>query len=126
MISAGTEVTQAPIMFRLNGFGCALLGYFRVPVIAPRFISVYCFTFAFLPIFPIALYVVSCPEDNWRVYRFHRQISFRSFFLVYGWSSLRLVGGVFLTGFSLLFLLLYLFLFANWWASSAPRRSHRV
>src|SRR5438874_861428 len=103
MISSGKEVTQAPAMFRLNGIGCALLGRFREPVIAPRFISVYCFTFAFLPIFPIALYVVSCSGDNWRVYRFHREISFKSFFSVYGWGSLRLVSGVFLRGLSLLF-----------------------
>src|SRR5436190_169310 len=64
--------------------------------------------------------LVSCSGDNWRVYRFHHEISFRSFFSVYGWGSLRLVSGVFLTGFSLLFLLAYLFIFANWWASPAP------
>jgi hypothetical protein len=107
------------MMFRFNGVGCTLLGRFREAGSASFYLGLL-FHFCFSPIYPIALFVVSRPGDNWRVYRFHRQISFRSFFSVYGWGSLRLVGGVFLTGFSLLFLLVYLLIFANWWASSAP------
>lgn len=52
-------INAAPSMWRLNGIGTTLIQMGRNPEDPSKSFGIFCFTFVFIPIFPIARYLVS-------------------------------------------------------------------
>ncbi|HET7232208.1 MAG TPA: hypothetical protein VFJ16_19530 [Longimicrobium sp.] len=57
-------INSAPTLFRVNGIGPTLLGQLRYPYVEPYYIAMQFFTFVFVPLFPLGVYVVKAGEGN--------------------------------------------------------------
>ena len=101
------HVEHAPIIGRVGGTGFTLLGRFSDPdkLVGfsdsdpkPTYFSVYAFTFLWILLFPIRIYVVTgpSPRDSERIYRFHATISWSNFSRVYPGQTLKLLGSALL------------------------------
>jgi hypothetical protein len=70
LIASLKDVHKAPSLSRVNGSGGTLLGTMREPGLAPLVLRMYWFTFFFLPLFPIRVYLVQeLPEDRFRFFK---------------------------------------------------------
>lgn len=85
-------VESAPVLRRFNGIGCTILGSYSDPDLRSTFFAVYAFTFLWIPIFPIRIYLASGSNP----YQFYGSISFSDFGRVYPGKTQRLLGSAFL------------------------------
>lgn len=69
LILENLKKDDAPTLWRLNGIGTTLLGYLNDErVLGPRYFTIYWFTFLWIPIIPISIYLVEPIGD--RKYKF--------------------------------------------------------
>jgi hypothetical protein len=56
------DVRRAPVLLRLNGCGFALLGRLADEALAPSYLTMYWLTVFFMPVVPLAVYLIGNPE----------------------------------------------------------------
>jgi hypothetical protein len=97
LIEGSKPVNSAPVLRTINGMGFKLSGRIDIPGIDDgRHIAVYWFVFFFLPLIPIAVYVVK--GTSGAHYTFFRRLRFVSVINAYGWGTLRLYGSAWIDG----------------------------
>jgi hypothetical protein len=85
-------INWAPTLFRFNGIGCTVLGRFDSPEVAPAFFCVYMFTFLFLPLTPLNIYLVTGGRDGLHgSFRFYGSINMSDFAKTYPGALWRLL-----------------------------------
>jgi hypothetical protein len=57
-------VESPPSLYRVNGIGTTLLGHYFDREIPPAFYTVHFFTFLWIPIIPLGIYMVKHPVDE--------------------------------------------------------------
>ncbi len=96
------KIEAAPTLRTVNGTGLTLAGTLLLPGIRDARIAGYWFTFLFLPLLPLRLYVVSGSYPG--PYRFHGAIKFRHVYQAYGSRAVWLVASAWLQGIGMLVL----------------------
>jgi hypothetical protein len=78
-------IGSGPVLWRVNGCGFTLHGWLKDELLDPYIIKMHWFTFLWIPIFPLAVYVVDRADVD--QYRIFRKMSFWRFHKIY-WGRL--------------------------------------
>jgi hypothetical protein len=73
-------VQRTPGLWRINGCGTTMLGRYYDSQIAPKFYSLWFFTFLLIPIVPLGIFLVSSYGGN---YSFYAEIRRKDFNAIY-------------------------------------------
>jgi len=96
LIEGSKPITSAPVLRTINGMGFRLSGWLKIPGADGRYVAAYWLVFFFMPLIPLAVYVVKgAPGGR---YSFLRKLRFTSVVRAYGWGSLRLYASAWFEG----------------------------
>lgn len=85
-----TPVSDAPLLRRVNGFGCSVVGHFHVKQIAPAYFTLYAIFALWIPIVPLLVYIVTREPAG---YRFYGKLTIAEFCRRYGARGVLLLFG---------------------------------